>query len=71
MNPKFERTLRRPHGGDSGPIWLGHTPTGDDLEGMPLDWFHQAVDQLDRETVPKSYWSKVIARRQAQAWEVR
>ena len=53
------------------PVWLGHTPTGDDLEGMPLEWFHQAIDQLDAETVPKSYWSKVIARRQAEAWDVR
>ncbi len=53
------------------PVWLGHTPTGDDLEGMPLEWFHQAIDQLDAETVPEAYWRKVVARRQAEAWDVR
>ena len=52
-------------------LWLGHTPTGRDLQRMPLDRFHQAVDQLRRDTVPESYWRKVIAKRQAQAWEVR
>lgn len=52
-------------------VWLGHTPTGSDLERMPLDRFHTAVDQLRRDTVPESYWRKVIAKRQAQAWEVR
>jgi hypothetical protein len=51
--------------------WLGHTPTGTDLERMPLDWFHQAIDQLLRETVPESYWRKVVAKRQAEAWDVR
>jgi hypothetical protein len=51
--------------------WLGHTPTGADLERMPLDWFHQAIDQLLRETVPESYWRKVVAKRQAEAWGVR
>jgi hypothetical protein len=32
-------------------IWLGLTPTADDLEGMPLAWFHQAVDDLVDETI--------------------
>jgi len=61
VNPKIERP----------PVWLGHTPTSDDLKGMPLEWFHQAVDLLERETVPKSYYDKVIAKRQNDAWEVR
>jgi hypothetical protein len=59
------------HGVERTTVWLGHTPTGDDLEGMPLEWFHQAVDQLERETVPKSYYDKVVAKRQAEAWDVR
>jgi len=53
------------------PVWLGYTVTGDALEVMPLDWFHQAIDQLQRETVPESYWRKVVAKRQAEAWDVR
>ena len=58
-------------GDGTGPVWLGRTPTGDELEGMPLDQFHVAVDQLHRETVPESYWHKVVARQQAEAWDVR
>jgi len=61
VNPRVERA----------PVWLGHTPTNDDLEGMPLDWFHHAIDQLTADTVPKSYYDKVIGRAQAKAWEVR
>jgi len=53
------------------PVWLGYTVTGDDLQAMPLEWFHQAIDQLERETVPQSYWRKVVAKRQAEAWDVR
>ena len=52
-------------------VWLGRTPTATDLERMPLDWFHQALDQLAADTVPEAYWRKVVARQQAQAWEVR
>ncbi len=52
-------------------VWLGHTPTGRDLERMPLEWFHIAIDQLLAETVPESYWRKVVGRQQAKAWEVR
>ena len=55
----------------TGTAWLGHTPTGRDLQRMPLDRFHAAVDQLRRDTVPESYWRKVRARMQAEAWEVR
>ena len=52
-------------------VWLGRTPTGQQLETMPLDWFHQAIDQLRAETVPEAYWRKVRAKREAEAWDVR
>lgn len=52
-------------------IWLGLTPSGHDLEAMPLDWFHIAVDKLAAETVPRSYWLKVVVREQSKAWDVR
>lgn len=41
-------------------IWLGKTPTGAELERMPLPWFHQAIDALLAETVPRSYWIRAI-----------
>jgi hypothetical protein len=31
--------------------WQGHTPTAEELEGMPLEWFHNAVDELVEETL--------------------
>ncbi len=52
-------------------VWLGRTPTGQQLATMPLEWFHQAIDQLVAETVPETYWRKVRAKREAEAWEVR
>jgi len=55
----------------TSPIWLGASQTAHDLEHLPLPWFHQAIDRLLADTVPKSYYDKVIAKRQAQAWDVR
>ena len=52
-------------------VWLGKTPTAEELERMPLEWFHNAIDQLEAETVPETYWRKVIDRQLTQAWEVR
>jgi hypothetical protein len=46
------------------PIWDGATPSAWQLEAMLLDRFHAAVDQLRAETVPRSYWEKVIASRE-------
>jgi hypothetical protein len=56
---------------DAAPVWLGLTPTGHDLEAMPGEWFHAAIDKLFAETVPKSYWDKVVTRQQAKAWDVK
>jgi hypothetical protein len=53
------------------PVWLGKTPTPAQLERMPPEWFHAAVDQLERDTVGENYWRKVRASRQAKAWDVR
>ena len=47
------------------PIWLGYTPTAQQLEHRPLWWLHQALEQLEEATVPENYWRKVIAGRQA------
>ena len=52
-------------------IWLGASQTSYDLEHLPLPWFHNAIDRLLAETVPESYWRKVRAKREAQAWDVR
>lgn len=56
---------------DHPAVWLGKTPTAEQLERMPLDWFHQAVDQLQRDSVPETYWRKVRVSRQAKAGDVR
>jgi hypothetical protein len=37
--------------------------TGRQLEVLPADEFHAAIDQLQDDTVPKSYYDKVIGRR--------
>jgi hypothetical protein len=37
-----------------GDPWLGWTPTIDDLEGMPVDWLHAAVDELLAETLEET-----------------
>lgn len=51
--------------------WLGLTPTGRQLEQMNRAFLHRAIDQLEAESAPFSYWQKARASRQAKAWEVR
>jgi len=51
--------------------WQRATPTGAQLEAMPLSWFRAAIDQLLAETVPEGYWRKVIASQAAQARRAR
>ena len=53
-------------GGDG--TWLGASPTGAQLEAMPLGWFGAAIDQLLDDTVPEGYYRKVRA---SQAEQVR
>lgn len=60
-----------PTGTNQPAPWLGLTPTGRQLEEMDRVFLHRAVDQLERETVAESYWRKVLASRQAKAWDVR
>lgn len=50
---------------DDTPVWLRATPMGRDLEGCHLQFFHRAIDELLAETVPESYWRKVIESRRA------
>lgn len=57
--------------GVAPPVWLGASQTADQLERLPLPWFHNAIDRLLADTVPEKYWRKVIAKRQAEAWDVR
>jgi hypothetical protein len=56
---------------NGGAIWLGCSPTPAELERMPGACFRAAIDKLLADTVPQSYWAKVVARRQAEAWDVR
>jgi hypothetical protein len=37
------------------------SPSADQLEHMPGAWFHAAIDQLEADTVPYTYWAKVRA----------
>jgi hypothetical protein len=38
---------------------------GSDLENCHLVFFHRAIDELEADTVPESYWRKVIESRRA------